>query len=175
MIDLAGEYLEVLREVSPGHARVTDKMPANFQMLGLIHAVFPKARIIHVMRHPADNCISIYNTPYSVSPDFGHDRDNIVFAYRQYQRLMEHWRTVLPPGAILDVHYEELVEDKERVVRQMIDHCRLGWSDACLSHEVNGRLVNTPSVWQVRQPVYKTSVNRWQRYEPWLGSFRQLI
>jgi Flp pilus assembly protein TadD len=172
---LADEYLELLQSYAPGMPRVTDKMPHNYQMLGPIHTVLPKARIIHCMREPIDNCLSIYVTPYRTSPDFAHDRESIVFAYREYQRLMAHWRSVLPAECFFEVKYEDLVNDREKLSREMIAFCGLEWDEACMKPEVNGRSVRTPSLWQARQPVYTTSLERWRRYEPWLGAFKKLL
>lgn len=172
---LAGDYLRRLRAVSPEAARITDKMPTNFLLLGLIHLVLPRARIIHCRRNPLDNCLSLYFTPYPRSPDYAHDPGNIVFYYEHYARLMAHWRRVLPADRILEVDYQELVADTERVTRQMIAFCGLDWDNSCLQHERNARIISTPSQWQARQPVYKTSVARWCHYEPWLGEFRRLF
>jgi hypothetical protein len=150
-------------------------MPQNFQMLGLIHLAFPKAPIIHIRRNPVDTCISIYTTAYQKSPAFAHDRDSIVFAYRQYQRLVAHWRKVLPKERFLDIDYEDLTGNPEPVIRRMVGFCGLSWESGCLQPQLNDRLVTTPSLWQVRQPMYRSAVERWRVYEPWLGPFRQLV
>ena len=169
------DYLDLLKGIDPGTARVTDKMPHNYMFCGQIHLAFPNAKIIHCRRHPVDNCLSIYMTPYQVPLDFAHDKANITFVYREYQRLMDHWREVLPANSFLEVDYETLVADPEPSVRRMIDFVRLDWNEACLRPEDNERAVKTPSMWQVRQPVYKTSTERWRKYEPWLGEFRELL
>ncbi len=169
------EYLELLSDIAPGAKRVTDKMPNNYMVLGPIHALFPKARIIHCRRDAADNAISIYATPFGEPPKFAYNKENIVFGIEQYARLMAHWREALPDGAMLEIRYEELVQETERVTRQMIDFCGLPWNDACLHHAKNDRVVRTPSVWQVRQPIYDHSVGRWRNYEPWLGPFKKLV
>lgn len=171
----ADAYLKQLMILVPGAQRVTDKMPLNYMALGLIHCLFPRAKIIHCLRDPVDTCLSIYITPYDQGAEFCYERASIVSAYREYSRLMEHWRHVLPPEALLEINYEELVADQEGVARRMIDFCGLEWDEACLRHEENERAVRTPSRWQVRQPVYGTSVERWRRYEPWLREFKELI
>lgn len=170
----ADEYLELLRRFGAGCERVTDKNPHNYIAIGFIHTVFPNARIVHCRRHPIDNCLSIYVTRNASSADFMHDRENITFMYEQYLRVMEHWRSVLPADRFLEISYEELVSDQETVARRMIEFCGLPWDDACLHHEGNVRTVVTPSLWQARQPVYRTSVERWRNYEPWLGPFGRL-
>jgi len=172
---LSNQYLQLLQRISPGTRHVTDKMPANFQMLGLINLALPRAKIVHIKRNPADTCLSIYATPYSVSPSFAHSKENIASAYRHYLRMMELWRQVLPAGTLLEVEYEELVRDRERITREIIRHCGLEWNDACLAPERNARLVSTPSVMQVRQPVFQSSVDRWKRFEPWLGPIKELL
>lgn len=172
---LAKSYCRLLHGLVPGVRRIIDKMPTNFLLLGLIHLALPRARIIHCRRNPVDNCLSIYFTPYSRSPDYAHERKNIAFYYEQYSRLMAHWRRVLPPDRFLDVDYEDLVRDRERVTRQIIGFCGLEWNDACLQSERNARVIKTPSLWQARQPVFTSSVARWRHYEPWLGEFRRLL
>ena len=173
--DLAAGYCRLLQAIAPTASRVTDKMPTNFLLLGLVHLLLPRARVIHCRRHPVDNCLSMFFTPYTRSPDFAHDRGNLVFYYEQYLRLMAHWRCVLAPDRLLEVDYEAVVEDREHSARQIIAFCGLDWDDACLQHERNSRAIATPSLWQARQPVYRTSVARWRHYEAWLGEFHRLL
>ena len=169
------EYLAILEEHRDGCLRVTDKMPTNFETLGQIRTLFPNARIIHCLRHPVDTCVSMYVTAFKGGLDVGHDRGTIVAFYRHYQRVMEHFRQVIPSDRLLEIRYEELVQDREAVARGMIEFCGLEWDDACLTHESNERVVDTPSVWQARQPMYSTSMGRWRNYAPWLGEFRELL
>ena len=144
-------------------------------MLGLLHIAFPNARIIHMRRHPVDTCLSIWATPVANGIDLCASKDNVVFAYKAYLRIMEHYRQVLPSDRLMEVQYETLVSDRERITREMIEFCGLPWDEACMKPEENTRSVKTPSVWQVRQPVYKTSMERWRKYEPWLGAFAELF
>ena len=113
-------------------------------------------------------------TPYAAPPDFAYDREDIAFAYREYQRVMAHWHEAMPPGRMLDLRYEDLVSDPEKSVRELLGYCQLDWDEACLSPEKNERAVDTPSRWQVRQPVYKSSVGRYHHYAPWLGAIGEL-
>jgi len=168
-------YLALLRNLSPGKARVVDKMPGNFALLGLIHMAFPQARVIHFVRNPIDTCLSIWMTPNRTRIDWASEKGDIVFAYREYLRVMDHWRRIIPSDRLLEVRYEELISEPERVIRQMIQFCDLPWDEACLHPERNVRAVATPSAWQVRQPLYTDAVERWRKYEPWLGEFRQLL
>jgi tetratricopeptide (TPR) repeat protein len=173
--DVATEYVSLLRRIGPSAARVTDKQPFNFQQLGLVHLLLPKARIIHCRRHPLDTCLSMYFTYFKGRIPFISDKANLVFAYRQYARIMDHWRAVLPSDRFLEVDYERLVRDRERITRELIAFSGLDWDGACLAPERNERTVNTASVWQARQPVFGTSVERWRRYEPWIDELRQLL
>jgi tetratricopeptide (TPR) repeat protein len=172
---VAEDYMTVLRDIGPDATRVTDKMPPNFMWIGLIHMVFPKARIIHCKRNPIDTCLSIYSTYFTARMDFSADRSDLVYFYRQYERIMAHWKNVLPPEIFYETQYEELVNDRDARSRELIAFCGLDWDDACMAPEQNERQVRTASVWQARQPVYKTPVERWRRYEPWLGELRELV
>ena len=172
---LAADYRALLHRLAPGAARVTDKMPFNFLWIGLIRAVFPRARIIHCRRSPIDTCLSIYTQYFASPPDYASDRGDLVFCYRQYQRMLAHWREVLPADRFLEVDYETLVDDAEASGRGLIGFCGLDWEDGCLHPERNERRLLTASSWQARQPIYRTSVERWRRYEPWLGELRELL
>ncbi len=164
-------YLKLLNKLALGSPRVTDKMPANYGSLGMIHLAFPTAKILHCKRDPIDTVLSIYMTPNSVPVNFGYVRENIVFAYKEYQRLMELYRKVIPEQSMLEVSYEDVVLDQENQTRAIMEFLGLEWDDACLHPEENQRAINTPTLWQARQPVYKTAVKKWKNYEPWLGSF----
>jgi len=164
------EYLSALSLLARSRPHVTDKMPDNYMVLGWIHTLFPKAPIIHVRRHPADNCLSIYATPYSRPPRYAYRKESIAYAYECHVSLMDHWRRILPANSILELSYEDLVLDTERTLRTMIEFCSLPWDDACLAPETNQRIVQTPSAWQVRQPINNRSIMKWKHYEPWLGA-----
>ncbi len=169
------DYLGVLRAIAPTAARVTDKMPFNFLWAGLIHVAFPHATIIHCRRAAIDTALSIHQTHFRPGMAFPTGGDELVAYFRDYQRLIEHWRKVLPADRFVEVDYEELTRAPEPVIRGIIAACGLAWDDACLRPESNPRAVNTPSKWQARQPIYRTSVERWRRYEPWLGPLRALV
>jgi len=171
---IARDYLQVLRTMAPSASRVTDKNPFNFLRIGYIHLALPQARFIHCRRDPIDTCLSIYFTRFAVPQPFAYDRSDLVFYYRQYQRMMAHWRSVMPRDRLLEIDYETLTADRENETRRMIEFCDLDWDDACLTPERNQRVVRTASVWQARQPVYRGSVERRRRYEPWLGELREL-
>jgi tetratricopeptide (TPR) repeat protein len=173
--ETAHDYRMLLAGISPTARRVTDKRRHNFLLLGLIHSVFPRARIIHCRRHPVDTCLSIYFQDFASRMDFAYDRGDLVYCYRHYHELMAHWRSVLPPDCFLEIQYEGLVANRQAETRKLIGFCGLEWNDACLRSERNPRAVQTASVWQARQAVYQTSVARWRHYEPWLGALRDLL
>jgi tetratricopeptide (TPR) repeat protein len=171
----AEDYRGLLRKIGPEALRVTDKAPANIELLGVIRLAFPKARIIHCRRRPIDTCLSIYFTNFLERREWAWNRGDLVFFYRQYERLMDHWRRALPTDRFTEVDYETLIANPEAETRRLIAFCGLDWDDACLAPDRNQRVVKTWSMWQARQPVYKTSVERWRRYEPWLGELRELL
>jgi hypothetical protein len=117
----------------------------------------------------------MYFTLFAGNLRFTYDKGDLVFAYRQYRRLMEHWRKLLPSESFLEVDYEEMVEDQEGVTRRMLDFCDLEWDDACMQFFDNDRPIRTASNWQARQPIYKSSMERWRRYEADLGELRELL
>jgi len=169
------DYLRVLRAIAPKAQRVTDKMPFNFLWAGLIHLAFPRATIIHCRRAAVDTALSIHQTHFHPSLAFPTGGAELVEYFRSYQRLTGHWRSVLPADRFLEVDYEELTREPEPVIRQIIAACGLPWHDACLRPESHLRAVKPPSKWQTRQPIYRSSVARWRRYEPWLGLLRALV
>jgi Tfp pilus assembly protein PilF len=173
--EMIRDYLGLLTSVSPVAMRVTDKMPYNFPFLGIVHRLFPKARIIHCRRNPVDTALSIYCSRFPQGVDFTFSRNDIVVYYQAYSRLMAHWRQALPPEQFLEIDYEGLVGGLEAVSRPMVEFCGLDWDAACLAFHQTDRPIRTLSAWQVRQPIHTGSVERWRRYEPWLGEFRQLL
>ena len=152
-----------------GHAlhRFTDKMPRNAFHLGLIAMMFPRARIIHVQRHPLDTCVSCFFQRFNSGQEFSYRLDWLGRYYRTYIQTMQHWRDVLPLE-MMELRYEDLVADPETKARQLIEFAGLEWQDACLDASAGKSEVKTASRWQVRQPVYSSSVDRWKRYQPYL-------
>jgi tetratricopeptide (TPR) repeat protein len=172
--DAAAYYLRYLRAISGEAARIIDKTPLNFLWIGLIHIVFPRSTIIHCRRRPIDTAISIHQTAFAPGLDLPTGGDDLVGYFRQYQRLMAHWRAVLPPGRVLEVDYETLTASPDGDIRRIVAHAGLEWADACLRSHDSDRAVRTPSRWQVRQPINTGSVDRWRRYEPYLGALAAL-
>ena len=170
---LARDHLARIRQYVEGDVtRILDKMPSNFLHLGLVALLFPKARIIHCCRDPLDTCLSVFFQNFSGVHEYAYDLYEIGTYYRQYDRLMAHWRSVLPLK-LYEIQYEQLVSHLDAKARELIDFLELDWDDSCLRFDRNSRSVTTSSAWQVRQPVYGTSVRRWQNYEKYLGPLKR--
>jgi tetratricopeptide (TPR) repeat protein len=165
---LAQDYLRLLERHSSGAARVVDKAPINADYLGLIHTVFPRARIVYLQRDPIDTCLSCYFQQFSPVMNFAMDLDDLALYYRQHRRLMTHWREVLPAGTLLGVPYAELVQDPELWTRRILDFIGLPFEPGCLNFQETRRTITTASTWQVRQKIYKSSVERWRNYEKFI-------
>lgn len=161
-------YLTMLRKISEGTPRVTDKMPTNFLYLGLIQVMLPGARIVHCVRDPRDTCLSCYFQTFSDALAFTNDLSDLGVFYRGYARLMEHWKQVLDIP-IFDLVYADLVNDLTGVSRRLINFLGLEWEDQCETFWLNRALATTASLDQIRRPIYTSSVGRWKNYEAHLG------
>jgi Sulfotransferase family len=171
---VAAEYVRTLAHQCPDSQYVVDKTPLNADYLGLIHTVFPDARIIYMRRNPLDTCLSCYFQHFTVSLNFTLDLSDLAHYYTEHARLIAHWRDVLPPGTILDVPYEELVGNQETWTRKILDFVGLDWDARCLDFHRTQRAVVTSSYWQVRQPMYADSVQRWRKYAKFIGPLKGL-
>jgi len=167
----ADRYLAALEALDSKSPRVTDKMPHNFEQLGLINLLFPHARVIHCIRSPLDTCLSCYATQFGLAHTYAADLTTLGRAYAQYHRLMAHWRAVLDVP-MLDVRYEDLVADLDTHARRIVEFAGLPWDAACLRFYDTERAVTTASVAQVRTPIYTTSVGRWKTYAQSLEPLR---
>lgn len=162
--NLGDRYAQHLLGLSGNKARrVSDKMPGNFQSLGFIALILPRAKIIHSRRSPVSTCLSLYFKNFAKVISYSRDLRWLGQYYRLYHDLMDHWRKVLPMQ-VLDVDYEDTVNDHEGTVRSVLDFVGLEWNDACLEFHKTERRVKTASQWQVRQPIYDTSLERWRHY-----------
>ncbi len=170
----AKRHLEEIQEQAGSAKRFTDKMPLNFQHLGLITLLFPRARVIHCLRDPMDTCLSCYFQNFSTRNFFSFDLARVGLYYRQYERLMAHWKTVLD-RPMLEVRYEDHVAEPERVCREMLDFLELDWDPACLRFHESRRFMRTASKDQVRKPIYTTSSGRWRNYERHLGPLMEAL
>jgi tetratricopeptide (TPR) repeat protein len=173
--ELGNAYLEVVRPLAGGARHVVDKMPSNFFYAGLIHLMFPRARIIHCRRDAVDTCLSCYTKLFGGEQRFAFDQRELGLFHLDYQRLMAHWRAVLPPSCLLEVDYEAVVDDLEGQARRMLEFLGLPWDPACLDFHRTARTVRTASVNQVREPLYKTSAGRWRRHAAELGPLLEAL
>jgi tetratricopeptide (TPR) repeat protein len=160
---LADAHTKRLNASSPSATRVTDKLPGNFLLLGLISQLFPGAQVLNCRRDPRDVCLSNFMTDFGGGHEHSYNLESLARVCMSYQELMEHWKQVLPIP-ILDVRYEELVGDPRAQVEKILNFCGLDWEDACLDFHISARQVMTASYDQVRQPLYKRSVARWKNY-----------
>jgi hypothetical protein len=167
---IAQRYLEKMRVEGEGAKRTTDKKPSNFLFAGLIHLALPGARLIHTRRDAIDTCWSCFSQRFAdVGMPSAYDLGELGRFYCAYDSLMEHWRRVLPEGAMLTVDYEDVVADLEGQTRRILSHCGLEWNDVCLEFHKSRRQVRTASAGQVNQPLYKNAVGRGRNYERFLA------
>ena len=163
--EMGREYVEKVNKITGLGASVSvvDKMPGNFRFVGLIKLMLPKARIVHCRRNPMDTCLSIYKNFFEGHHPYGYKLKELGEYYRQYDALMAHWHKVLP-GFIYDINYEDILEDQEGQSRLLLEFCGLEWDSQCLAFHKTKRTVATASSQQVRKPIYKDSLNLWEKY-----------
>ena len=169
------EYIAAIRKHSKKARFVTDKMPSNFQYIGLIKLILPNAKVIHCRRNPQDNCMSIFKSFFaSQNLAYAYELRELGRYYNRYRDLMKHWHRVLP-GFLHNVQYEDMVADQAEQTRALLKYCGLEWDDACLEFYKSDRPVNTVSAEQVRRPIYKDSVQSWKRYEKQLAPLLEIL
>ncbi|MEG3620228.1 sulfotransferase [Magnetovibrio sp. PR-2] len=163
------DYIDRLRQHDEEALHITDKMPANFANIGMIKLMLPNAKVIHCRRDPYDTGLSLYKTFFSnTDVSYSYDLAEIGAYYKLYTLCMQHWQNVLP-GFVYHVDYEDLIDNQDTCSRALVSHIGLDWDDACLQFYKSNRTVKTASLSQVRQPIYKDSVQKWKRFEPWLA------
>ncbi|MBL4774923.1 MAG: tetratricopeptide repeat protein [Mariprofundus sp.] len=173
---LGQRYVDKLRIKTGEATHYTDKSLSNIRLIGAIHCALPQAKIIHVRRHPLDTCWSIYrHNLLGGMFDFGHSLGDLGYYYRMYQRLMQHWREVLPDGVMIEVDYEDLVTDQEPQTRRLLDLCDLSWDERCLRFYQAEHAVRTASVMQVRRPMSSSSIGMWRHYEKHLYPLTRIL
>jgi len=175
VLRFANDYLQMMNPGGAGTRYVVDKNPANIDLAGILHGAFPNAKFVHIKRNAVDNLLSLWMTPLGLNVRYASDRSNLVFAYREYLRLWQHWQEVLPPDRFETFRYEDLTAQPRPTITSMLEYLDLKVEPACFSPEKNERSVLTPSVYQVRQPINIQSQKRWKNYEPWLGDFAELL
>lgn len=161
---LGQAYMDRTNKYRSGSAYFTDKNPNNFAHVGLVHLILPNAVFVNARRHPLDSCLGSFKQLFAKGQAFTYDLTELAEYYLQYYRMMNHWNEVLP-AKVLDVHYEDVVEDLEVEARRILEHCGLPFADQCLQFHETDRAVMTASSEQVRRPIYSTSVNLWRNYE----------
>jgi len=166
--ELANRYLGDLSRFGGTGRRIIDKMPHNFEFLGMVSLLLPRARVIHCRRSSLDTCVSCFTHHFAESHGYNADLAMLGHYYREYRRITDHWKAVLPLR-MLECHYEGIVAEQEASSRRLISFLDLEWEAGCLRFHTTDRLVKTPSHWQVRQPIYNSSVDGWRRYEAHLG------
>jgi tetratricopeptide (TPR) repeat protein len=171
---LAAEYRAMIAERFPSAINVTDKRPDNFLYIGLIKALFPRAKIIHTVRAALDNCLSIYFLNLDQSMSYALDLLDIGHYYRQYRRLMTHWKKLFPDD-IIDVSYDALVKDQKSQVEQALKFIGLEWDERCARVPAAGRAIKTASVWQAREPIHARSSGRADHYSKHLQELQKYI
>ena len=189
----AGKYPEILSDLSAGQfsalgegyiesTRIQrsdlpffiDKMPNNFQHIGLIHLILPNAKIIDARRHPMAGCFSGFKQLFARGQTYTYSLTDIGRYYRDYVTLMDHWDEVLP-GRVLRVQYEDMVADTENQVRRLLNYCGLEFEEQCLRFYETKRAIRTPSSEQVRQPVYTEGLDQWRNYEKHLDPLKKAL
>jgi len=171
---IGSAYIEKIREYANEAEYITDKMPDNFLRVGLIRIILPNAKVIHCMRNPMDTCYSIFKNDFKGLFEYAYDMVELGRYYNLYRDLMAHWEKVLP-GFMYTLKYEEIVSDQQNQTKNLLDFCGLPWDEACLAFHKTVRRVGTSSLAQVRQPIYKDSVELWKRYEKQLEPLRKAI
>jgi hypothetical protein len=168
---LGEKYLSDTRIYRTGNAHFIDKMPNNCRHIGLIHLILPNAKIIDARREPMACCFGNFKQLFAHGQEFSYSLEDIARYYRTYLELMRHWDAVLP-GRVLRVHHEDVVNDLEGSVHRLLEYCGLQFEPACVEFHKTARSVRTASSEQVRQPIYRESLEQWRHFEPWLGSLR---
>jgi hypothetical protein len=172
--ELAAHYLAGLAKLFPGVPHVTDKRPDNYLYVGLIKSLFPQAKIVHTTRHPLDNCLSVYFLHLDHSMGYALDLADIAHHYREYRRLMAHWKSLY--GAdILDFNYDALVRDPRPQVERLLAFCGLDWEERCLLFHRVPNAVKTASALQVREPLYRRASGRWRNYAAQMDPVRAYL
>lgn len=171
---LGQEYIQSASPKSDLHMKFIDKLPLNSLNVGLIHLALPKAKIIHVERHPMDTCFAIYKQLFTKGYPFSYDLAELANYYIAHHQLMQHWKKILP-DLIYTIRYEDLVNNLEYEAKNLIQYCGLNWQQRCGLYHQNESPAITASAAQVRQPIYQSSVNKWQRYADYLTPLKDRL
>jgi len=172
---LGKRYMDETRQIRQTDSPCfTDKLPNNFTLVGLLHLILPRARVINTLRHPLDTLLGNYKQLFGKGQNFTYDLFDLAEYYKQYHLTMNHWHEALP-GKVLDCHYEDTVLDTPAQVRRILNHCGLPFEEACLRPWETERAVKTASSEQVRQPIYTSALGKWRRYDEALGFWKESL
>jgi hypothetical protein len=173
--NIGKDYLAEIKKIAPNAKRIVDKMPGNYQFIGIISKILPGARIIHTKRNPIDCCFSIYTRLFLEKVHYAYDLGELGNYYKLYEDLMDHWRDLLSDGIMIEVNYEGVVGDLEGEARKILDFIDLEWEDSVLGFHKQAGVIKTASAAQVRKPIYQTSIQRWRVYEKHLRPLIELL
>ena len=171
---LGQRYDQETRRYRSGASYFIDKMPNNFASVGLLSLILPNALFINAMRDPMDTCLSCYKQLFARGQSFTYDLEDLGYYYLEYRRMMDHWHAVMP-SRILDVHYEDVVNDLPGEVARVLEYCGLPWDDACLDFHNTKRAVRTASSEQVRQPIYTDAIRHWEKFGNCLKLLQEIL
>ena len=171
---LRNYYYQYLKRFNSSKAFITDKAPLNFRWIGLIKILFPNAKIIHCTRSPRDNCLSLYKNLFEGGLNFTYNQKELGTYYNLYLDLMKHWEKVTP-NSFYEAKYEEIIESPEKEIKKLIKFCSLPWEESCPSFHKNKTPIKTMSTVQARQPIYKSSINSFEKFSPFLSELNKII
>ena len=171
---LRSNYYDYLKRFNFKENFITDKAPLNFRWIGLINILFPNSKIIHCKRNPKDNCLSLYKNFFEGGLDFSYHQKELGTFYNLYLDLMNFWKNQFP-NSIYDANYESIIEKPDKEIKEIIKFCNLPWEESCLTFYNNKTPIKTMSTAQARQPIYKSSVNSYERFSPFLKDLNEII
>jgi len=171
---LRKDYYDYLERFNSNKNFITDKAPLNFRWIGLIKILFPRSKIIHCSRNPKDNCFSLYKNFFEGGLNFSYNQKELITYYKLYKNLMNFWLDLFP-GFIYEAKYEKIIDNPQQEIKKLIKFCALSWEDSCLEFHKNKTPIKTMSTVQARQPIYKSSVNSYEKFSPFLEEINKII
>ena len=171
---LRKNYYDYLKRFNSSEQFITDKAPLNFRWIGIIKILFPQSKIIHCTRNPKDNCLSLYKNFFEGGLNFSYNQNELGSYYNLYLDLMKFWNKIFP-NSIYEAKYELIIKNQELETKNIINFCELPWEDNCLSFYKNKTPIKTMSTAQARQPIYKTSINSYEKFFSYLTELNKII
>ena len=173
--NLRDKYYSYLNKFSSKELFITDKAPLNFRWIWLIKILFPSAKIIHCSRNPKDNCLSLYKNLFEGGLNFSYDQKELGTFYNLYSDLMLYWKKIMPTNSIFEAKYEKIIDYQVQESKKIIEFCGLDWDDKCLSFHKNKTPIKTMSTAQAREPIYRSSLNSYEKFSPFLETLNKII